>query len=285
MHENQVCTPVLDDPWDYGKTWEHKEWRQLDHDNIMIQKENLLEWIAGHPARLEKGLKELPPAAQVAEGHLEYFFDEKAQSEFANHDWAKYADGRIFGPRDRREDLKIAMAHAEACVAAISDEPGPWQQNDTLLDDRVMKTMRDPWSTAKIASWPAGQLMSGHATRRIGRATALFRKFERGDRAQFLAPQTWKDQDVISATHWYKEYMLKLLIAQRDVLSRWTPETSVPLFDLLRAAGNAGHWNNLPNSQQKGGRQEREPPLTTGTPNHDRFEAFLECRKLEMTHR
>ena len=75
--------------------------------------------------------------------------------------------------------------------------------------------------------------------------------------------------------------MLQLLRAQRDVLSRWTPETSAPLFDLLRAAGNAGHWNNLPTSQQKGGKKEREPPLTTGVPNQDRFEAFLQSRKME----
>ena len=80
--------------------------------------------------------------------------------------------------------------------------------------------------------------------------------------------------------------MLKLMIKQRDVLSRWTPETCVPPFDLLRAAGNPGHWNNLPTNQQKGAaerrkRGEREPPLTRGTPNHDRFEEFLVIRKLE----
>ena len=269
MHENQECTPVPDDPWNYGKPWRHKEWRQLDHDNIMIQKENLTAWIAGHPERLEKGLKELPPAAKVAEGHLEYFFDEMARSTIANHDWAKHADGQwSFGPRNRREDLRIAAAHAEACVAAISDEPGPWQQNDTLLSDRVMKIMRDPWSTAKIASWPAGQLISGRATRRIGRVTAIFRKLDRGDREQFLSPATWKDQDVISATAWYKDRKRKLMIRQRDILTRWTPETSVPPFDQLRAAGNPGHWNNLSFEQSRGGKDETLPPLISGIPDH-----------------
>jgi hypothetical protein len=75
--------------------------------------------------------------------------------------------------------------------------------------------------------------------------------------------------------------MLEIAIAQRDVLARWTPATSVPEFDLVRAAGNAGHWNNLPTNQQKGGKKERKPPLTAGQPDHSRFEAFLRSRTTE----
>jgi len=225
----------------------------------MIQKEHILEWIDDYPARLLRGLKAFPPQVRVADRHVEYFNDVVGQDDEANREWMENSEGQwIFGARDRGKDLRIAIEHAEACVEAMSDEPGAWQQNKTLLPDNVLKIMRDPGFTEKIASWPTGELMDGHDTRRIGRLTALFRKFERGDRERYLAPETWKEQDVITATHWYKAYMLELLIKQRDVLSRWTPETCVPEFDLLRAAGNPGHWNNLPTSQQRGGKGERE---------------------------
>ena len=124
----------------------------------MIQKESILEWIADYPARLIRGLKAFPPKVQVADRHIEYFNDVAGQNEEANRDWMENSDG----PMDLRcqrqgEDLRIAIEHAEACVEAMSDEPGPWQRNNTSLFDSVLKIMRDPWSTEKIASWPAGR--------------------------------------------------------------------------------------------------------------------------------
>jgi hypothetical protein len=75
--------------------------------------------------------------------------------------------------------------------------------------------------------------------------------------------------------------MRKLMIKQREVLTRWTPATCVPRFSIPRAAGNPGHWNNLGMDQQKGAKGESLPPLTRGTPNHDWFEEFLVVRQLE----
>jgi hypothetical protein len=89
------------------------------------------------------------------------------------------------------------------------------------------------------------------------------------------------DLDVMAASEFYKEFMLQIAIAQREVLEKWTPATCVPEFDSRRAAGNAGHWNNLPTNQTKGGKKERKPPLTAGQPDHNRFEAFLRSRKTE----
>jgi hypothetical protein len=115
----------------------------------------------------------------------------------------------------------------------------------------------------------------------MSRLTAIFRKLDRGDRAQFLSPETWKDQDVISATAFYKDHNRKLKIKQRDILTRWTPETSVPPFNLLKAAGNPGHWNNLSFEQCRGGKDETLPPLKSGVPDFNKFEEFLTIRKLE----
>jgi hypothetical protein len=111
--------------------------------------------------------------------------------------------------------------------------------------------------------------------------TAIFRKLDRGDREQFLSPATWKDQDVISATAWYRDRKRELMIRQRDILTRWTPETSVPPFNQLWAAGNPGHWNNLSFEQSRGGKDETLPPLLSGIPDFNKFEEFLSIRKLE----
>ena len=143
----------------------------------------MLEWIADYPARKITGLKAYPPRVRVADRDIDYFNDVAGQEEEANREWMKNSEGQwFFAARDRGEDLRIALEHAEACVEAMSDEAGAWQQNNTPLFDSVLKIMRDPGYTEKIASWPTGELMDGFETRRIGRLTALFRKFERGAR-------------------------------------------------------------------------------------------------------
>jgi hypothetical protein len=181
----------------------------------------------------------------------------------------------------RGEDLKLGLHLASEYITAMSDEAGAWQHNQTPLTDKLMRVMRETAYTDRIEDWPTNETINGYEKRDLSRLGSLFRIFERAAQDVFLAPLKWQDQDVIANSHFYKEWTLEIREAQFAILRIWSPATAVPLFDLARAAGNAGHWNYLPTNQTKGGKKEKKPPITTGQPDPDMFEEFLRSRTTE----
>ena len=69
-------------------------------------------------------------------------------------------------PRDREEDLRVALQYANEYITAMSDEEGAWQHNTTLLPCSVMKVMRDPGYTGMIADWPTNETIDGFEERK-----------------------------------------------------------------------------------------------------------------------
>ena len=73
-------------------------------------------------------------------------------------------------------------------------------------------------------------------------------------------------------------------MSKTDVLEGWTPERAVPEFDLQKAAGNPGHWNNLTPVFNKMGASSRKPQLyypliLHAKPDHAMLQKFLDIRK------
>jgi hypothetical protein len=77
-------------------------------------------------------------------------------------------------------------------------------------------------------------------------------------------------------TDFFKDQQVKACDAQKLILKHWTPDTCVPVFDINRTAGCAGHWNYTQPFERISSKQEYFPPIMNATPKHENLKILLD---------
>ena len=132
----------------------------------------------------------------------------------------------------------------------------------------------------KLAVWPEADAISGFFERDLTRAGRLIQALKKSDvnTSVLMAPTTFVSADNVARSEAYKKQCRQCTEAQAEVLENWTPATAVPRFQLKIAAGNAGLWNYLTATFEKGKQQAWWPVKQHGTPNPEFVNEFLGCR-------
>ena len=134
-----------------------------------------------------------------------------------------------------------------------------------MVDQRVAQITRHSNFGEWMLRWPAEQRHDGQVVRDLMRVSTLVLALEMDEygTAAIFAPTKWIDGEHTEINKTYQDNVQAALRAQVRAMGYLNQGTKVPVFDVKRAAGSAGHWNHAqPYVRRKTKNQTYTPPIT-----------------------
>ena len=184
----------------------------------------------------------------------------------------------ISGPTYTKE--KQQNADLEAVCAAMSHEKGVWQREWPDLPFQVLVYLRSPEVGTALLQWPITQTLTGPSKRDFSRVGKLIYGL-RSDvmyHSCLYGPQVWGTDISVSRTECHQDQWRQIFDAQLEHLEDYTPEVIVPIFDVRRAAGNAGMWNRIQPTFARNRSQEYWPAVRHGVPDITKVVKWMRLR-------